>query len=115
MIDTSFCEFLEYEICKALETFDHEEVNQFWCDGVLMSEPEYSYSQKKVNDNRQLRFKAFVGRDGQQEYELILKFGKKALSRFARNLDISGCFLNPGKKDWFIIDTTLNKIEIQLD
>ncbi|MES2454926.1 MAG: hypothetical protein V4594_05285 [Bacteroidota bacterium] len=114
MIDISFCEFLEYEICKALKTFDHEEIKGFWCDGILMSQPAYSYSHKFVNDNREVNFTAFIGEDGQQEYELILKFGKKALSRFARNLDIECCIPNSEESEWFSIDIGLNKVEIQL-
>ncbi len=114
MIDEHFCEFLEYEICKALECLDEPESSGFWCDGILKSQSEYSYSQKFVNDNRKMTFKAFIGKDGQQEYDLTLKFGSKALSRFARNLDIKECFLSPQNPEWFTIDTKLNRIEIQL-
>lgn len=115
IIDQDFCEFLEYEICKVLEHTDNEETKGFWCDGVLLNQPDNYYSQKFVNDNRRVTLKAFIGKDGQAEYELTLKFGNKALSRFARNLDIKECVPNPDKQNWFDIDTKRNKIEIQLD
>lgn len=115
MLDQDFCEFLEYEICKAFEHSENEEIKGFWCDGVLLNQPANAYSQKFVNDNRQIILKAFIGKDGQKEYELTLKFGSKALSRFARNLDIKECVPNPGKPNWFNIDINLNKIEVQLD
>jgi hypothetical protein len=115
MLDQDFCEFLEYEICKAIELSDNEQINGFWCDGVLLNQSDSSYSQKAVNDDRHVILKAFIGKDGQTEYELILKFGKKALSRFGRNLDIKECVPNPDKQNWFDIDTKRNKIEIQLD
>lgn len=115
MLDQDFCEFLEYEICKAIEFSDNDQIKGFWCDGILLNQPDSFYSQKFVNDNRQVILKAFIGKDGQTEYELILKFGNKALSRFARNLDIKECVPNPDKQNWFDIDTKLNKIEIQLD
>jgi hypothetical protein len=59
--------------------------------------------------------KAFIGKDGQTEYELTMKFGNKALSRFTRSLNIKECVPNPDKHNWFNIDTKRNKIEIQLD
>ena len=115
MIDRDFCEFLEYQICKSFEHSDNEDINGFWCDGVLIDQPDNCYSQKFVNDNRQVKLKAFIGKDGQTEYELTMKFGNKALSRYARNLDIKECVPNRDKQNWFDIDIERNKIEIQLD
>jgi hypothetical protein len=115
MIDRDLCEYLEYEITKSFEYSDNEQIKGFWCDGVLINQPDSNYSQKFVNDNRQAILKAFIGKDGQTEYELTLKFGNKALSRYARNLDIKECLPNPDKQNWFDIDTKRNKIEIQLD
>ena len=115
MLDQSFCTFLEYEICKAFVNSDKDEIKGFWCDGVLFPENSNNYSQKFVNDNRQIILKAFIGKDGQTEYELILKFGNKSLSRYERNLDIKECLPNPDKTKWFDIDIKKRKIEIQLD
>lgn len=115
MIDQDFCEFLEYKICKALEHSDNDQIKGFWCDGVLLNQPDNSYSQKFVNDNRQITLKAFIGKNGQVEYELTLKFGNKALSQFAKNLNLKDCIPMSTKPNWFNIDTQQNKIEIQLD
>ena len=115
IIDRVFCEFLEYEICKAFEQSDNDQVKGFWCDGILLNQPDSFYSQKYVNDNKRVKLKAIIGKDGQTEYELTLKFGNKSLSRYARNLDIKECVPNPDKQNWFDIDTKRNKIEIQLD
>lgn len=115
IIDRDFCEFLEYKICKAFEHSDNDQIKGFWCDGILLNQPDSSYSKKYVNDNRQIKLKAFIGKDGQTEYELTLKFGNKALSRYARNLDIKECMPTPGKQNWFDIDIKRKKIEIQLD
>ncbi len=115
MLDQDFCAFLEYEICKAFEHSENDQVKGFWCDGVFLNQPDSYYSQKFVNDNKQITLKAFIGKDGQTEYELTLKFGSKSLSRYARNLDIKECVPNPAKQNWLGIDTKGNKIEIQLD
>ncbi|MBK9637241.1 MAG: hypothetical protein IPO63_05310 [Bacteroidetes bacterium] len=115
MLNQDFCEFLEYEICKVFELSENDQIKGFCCDGVLLNQPDNTYSKEFVNDNRQIKLKVFIGKDGQTEYELILKFGDKALSRFARDLDIKECMPNPNKQNWFHIDTRQNKIEIQLD
>ncbi|WP_425638216.1 hypothetical protein ACPUEN_02300 [Algoriphagus yeomjeoni] len=115
IINQDFCEFLVYEICKVFEYSNNDQIKGFWCDGILLNQPDSSYSQKFVNDNRQITLKAFIGKDGQTEYELTLKFGDQALSKYARNLDIKECVPNPDKQNWFNIDTKRNKIEIQLD
>jgi hypothetical protein len=114
MLDQDFCTFLEYKLCKAFEHSEMDSIRGFWCDGVLFHQPELTDAQKFVNDNRRMAFKAYVGKDGQTEYELILKFGNKALSRFARNLDIRECFPDPQDASWFDIDTKRKRIEIQL-
>ncbi len=115
MIDQDFCEFLEYKISKAFEHSDNEETKGFWCDGVQTNLPDSYYSQKFVNDNRQIVLKAFIGRDGQTEYKLTLKFGNNALSRYSNNLDIKECVPNSEKQNWLHIDTKRNKIDLQLD
>lgn len=115
MIDHNFCDFLEYEICKAFKQSHNHEIKGFFCDGILLSEPDSHYSQKSVNDKRQVLLKAFIGQDGQTEYELTLKFGDKALSRYARDLDIKACVPDAEKQNWFHIDTIRRKIEIRLD
>ena len=115
MLDQDFCEFLEYETCKAFESSDNEQTKGFWCDGILLNQPDSQYSKKFINGNRQISLKAFIGENGQTAYESTLKFGKKAQSRFARNLDIKECVPNPNKPNWFDIDTERHKIVIQLD
>jgi hypothetical protein len=115
MLDQGFCETLEYKICDAFENISDAGVKGFWCDGVLLSEPDNYYSQKFINDNRQVKMKAYVGSDGQTVYSLTLKFGIKALSRFARNLDIVDCIPQTDFENWFSVDTSKQEIEIQLD
>jgi hypothetical protein len=115
MLDQNFCERLEYRICNALENINAGEIKGFWCDGVLLSEPDQYYTEKFINDNRQVKMQAFIGKDGQTVYSLTLKFGTKALSRFARHLDILECIPQTNFETWFKIDTSKKEIEVQLD
>ena len=115
MLDEEFCEFLEYRICKFFEQSDNLETKGFWCDGILLTELEKHYSQKYINDNRQVILKAYISKEGQTEYELTLKFGRKALSKYAKNADIQECMPSSENVNWLNINITERKIEIQFD
>ncbi len=114
MIDQDFCDFLEYEICDAFTFSDNELVKGFWCDGVLLPTFENHYSQKFVNDNRKIVMIVFIGKTGGDKYELILNFGRKALSKYARGLAISDCVPDFKKPHSFDIDTVEKRLIIQL-
>jgi hypothetical protein len=49
MINQDFCEFLEYEICKAFKHSDNDQTKAFWCDDILLNQLESTYSPKFVN------------------------------------------------------------------
>jgi len=114
MIDQNFCEFLEYEICDAFAVSDNEQVKVFWCDGVLLPTFENHYSQKFVNDNRKITMTAFVGKKGEDEYELTLNLGCRALRKYAGGLDISDCIPDFKKPHSFDIDIAKKKLIIRL-
>lgn len=115
MLDQDFCNFLEYKIGEAFENSTSEPFKHFWCDGVLLPPFEADYSRKTVNDKRQIVMVAYMGPTGQDIYELTLKFGKKALSRYARGLDISECVSGPESDNWLDVDIERRIILIQLD
>jgi hypothetical protein len=115
MLDQNFCEFLEYEITKALSNSKDERIKGFWCDGVLLPDSESEYSKKSVNDKRQVVMTTFTGQTGQDKYELTLRFGKKALSRYSRDLSLEECVPNPEDNNWFEIDPTNKKMVLQFD
>jgi hypothetical protein len=71
-------------------------------------------SKKCVNDKREIVMTAFIGFDGQDRYTLILKFGNKALSRYARNLDIKECIPAVTENDWYTIDIPNKVLTIHL-
>lgn len=114
MLDQDFCEALEYTITVAFRHYDSEATKGFWCDGIVLSEPEAQYLPKWINDNRQAHMKAFIGLDGQMEYDLLLKFGPQSLSRYARSLDITACIPKDGDAGWLNIDVAERRIEVQL-
>ena len=114
MLDQDFCTFLEFEICKALNNLNNDQVKGFWCDGVLLPLNEREYSKLVVNSREYIVLTAFSGKSGQDQYELKLEFGKKSLSRYSRDLDIRE-YLNMDTNIWFDIDIELQKMKIRFD
>lgn len=114
MLNEDFCSFLEYHLSKCFKYTNDESLKSFWCDGVALPLNENSYSEKSINDKRQVLLSAFIGEDGQDEYTMLLKFGNKSLSRYARGLDIKDCVPTFEKNDWYIIDKKNKQITIQL-
>ncbi|MBE7169023.1 MAG: hypothetical protein INR73_00440 [Williamsia sp.] len=115
MLNQDFCEFLEHEITKALSSSKDEQLRGFWCDGILLPHSEDEYSRKHVNDKQEVVLVAFAGKTGQDKYELTLRFGRKALSRYARGLSIEECVPEAGNADWLDINPADRKMVAQLD
>lgn len=115
MLDQNFCSFLEYEISKILANTGNLMLKGFWCDGVLLPESKKEYSQKFVNNNKKVIMTAFIGKTGQEKYKLILKFGNQALSKYAKDLDISDCMPIVKDSNCFAIDTIKQELTIQLN
>jgi hypothetical protein len=115
MINQDFCDILEHAISRALQHLENDETKGFWCDGILPSQPGIYNSKKHVNDHREVQLKAFIGKDGQTEYAMILKFGNRSLSRYARDLTIQECVPGADKENWLTIDIDNKIIEVQLD
>jgi hypothetical protein len=114
MIDHDFCSFLEYRLTSAFKYSVDGIIKQFWCDGVVLPSNENEYSKKFVNDTRQIVATAYLGKTGQEEYRLVIKFGEKALRRYSRDLDIKECVPDPEKDDWYITEAEKKQIIIQL-
>jgi hypothetical protein len=115
MLTQEFCEFLEFEITRALEASQDERLKGFWCDGVLLPSNEAYYSKKVINDQRQITTLAFAGKSGQDEYELTLRFGPKALSRYARDLSLQECVPDGDSNDWVRVDVDKKTMVVHLD
>lgn len=114
MIDENFCGLLQIRISKAFADSENEQIKHFWCDGVLGGF-DYEYEKKYVNDNRRIVMTAFCGNTGQEKYDLVLLLGRKALSRYARGLDIIDCIPSSPGNEWFDIDILRRQMIIQLD
>ena len=112
----SFCEYLEYYLTQALSESHDREVQRFWCDGVSFDPvPDSQLSEKHVNDKRHIVTKAWLGIDGQDEYKMVIHFGKYALRRYARSSSIKGCLPPFEEAGWLLVDQERRIAELRLN
>jgi hypothetical protein len=109
-----FCSYLEYHLTKTFAHADDKFIQKLWCDGILMPIIESQTSKKSVNDTRKIVTKAWIGSDGQREYEMRVKLGKYSLRRYARGTSLEDCVPSENTMDWITIDLGKRIIEIQL-
>ncbi len=114
MLDDDFCNLLEYQLTSAFENSDDIALKGFWCDGIVLPLNENEYSKKSINDKRQVLAKSYIGKTGQDEYQMTIKFGTNALSKYEKGLDIKDCIPDVEERDWYIINTDRKHISIQL-
>jgi len=111
--DQKFCTLLEYHLTEAFSNAEEAELRRFWCDGINLPE-ESASAAKSVNDTRNIRTTAWIGNNGQDEYETIITFGRKSLSRYARSLSLDECLPPATDNGWYLIDTQKKTLAIQL-
>lgn len=114
MLDKDFCTELEYKISKAFSNSGDGPIKYLWCDGVMLPTSDKEISRKHVNDVREVIMSAFIGSDGQSHFTIILKFGNKSLSRYARGLDIKECIPGPTTEGWYEVDIAKKTVTIYL-
>jgi len=116
VFNEEFCTKLEFRICRELEKSEDPELKGFWCDGISWFPNENQLTKKHVNDKRKIETKAWIGKTGQTEFKAIIYFGKKALSKYAKEMDLIGCIPDlESQAEWIDIDLTKNLIKIQLN
>ncbi len=110
-----FCEKLEFHLTRAFKHADDQEVKSFWCDGIdTTGIDDFQTTRKSVNNSRKLVTKSWLGKDGQEVYEMTLNFGPKGLSHYAKGKDLFDCLPSDDTFDWINIDTTGRTIELKL-
>ncbi|WP_422083764.1 hypothetical protein [Ulvibacterium sp.] len=111
-----FCNQLEYRICHEFEKSNDPKLKGFWCDGVSWSTSENQLTKKYVNDKRKIETKAWIGKTGQTEFKAIVHFGKKALSKYAKGMDLTECIPNSeSQAEWIEIDLKNKIVEIRIE
>ena len=89
-------------------------VRGFWCDGVAMPFVDGHVDNDFVQRAKQITTSAWLGKNGQDKYELVIKFGKQALDLYACGGDLSGSLADEMLSGVIHVDATRKTIEIQL-
>jgi hypothetical protein len=58
--------------------------------------------------------KAWIGTNGQDEYEMTIRFGKYALRRYSKGTEMIDCIPSSESMDWIDIEPEKKKIGIRL-
>lgn len=110
-----FCMHLEYRLGETFELSNLPELRGFWCDGVsCIPTPDSQLNRKYVNDKRNIITKAWIGKNGQDEYLMTIKFGKYSLRRYAKGSDMIDCIPNTESMEWIDIDIHNKTITVEL-
>lgn len=110
-----FCVQLEYHLTRTFGNSEDEKIKRFWCDGVLMPFIESQLTKKSVNDTRKIVTKAWLGYDGQGDFEMTINFGQYSLRRYAKGFELTGCLPSENSMDWITLDIERKTIELQLN
>lgn len=113
--DEAFCAHLEFHLSRTFSLSSRPDVKGFWCDGVLhMPMLDEQLTKKSVNDTRVIKTKAWIGKDGQGEYNMSVFFGPLSLKHYTKGIALIDCLPNEKTMDWVIIDTEKRTVDIQL-
>jgi hypothetical protein len=111
----NFCSHLEYLLGQTFENSDRQDLKGFWCDGISWNlNSDNQLTKKSVNDRRLIETKALIGKDGQDEYKMTIRFGKYSLRRYAKGTEMIDCIPSSDSMDWIEIEPENKKIEIRL-
>lgn len=108
-----FCEHLEYHLCRTFYNSPDEKIYSLGCDGVDMPY-ENHLTTKRVIETKKIATMAWIGTDGQERYEMMIKLGENSLENFRKGLSLIDCLPDEESLDWIIIDIDKRRIELQL-
>ena len=110
--DHDFCAFLEFHLCKTFKNSNDIYIQGFWCDGI--NNEQHTKSKEFINKWRQIETTAWIGKDGQDKYDMTIKLGNDSFNKYSKGLDLTGCVPSENSMNWIEIDTDKKTIELQL-
>jgi len=111
-----FCIQLEYKINELIKQSEIEALNGFWCDGISWKPNNLEQlSKKNVKNRRKIETNMWLGKSGQDKYNLTINLGSKSLSRYAKGQELFDCIPNSSSKNWIEIDIESMNMQIKLN
>ena len=108
-----FCSALEYSL--DFSQFDNDNIKSLWCDGIDHLPIDIrSLSIANLKQQPFIKTRAWIGKDGQDVYEMTIHFGPEALSCYSKRQDLQECIPDTASNEWIKIDPERREIEIRL-
>lgn len=104
---STFCSHLEWSL--HFEELNDENVNYFWCDGIV------EFDTNEIISKQVVYTKAWIGEDGQDIYEMKLVFGTKSISSFKNGESLVECIPKQNINEWIFISPESKKITVILE
>lgn len=109
-----FCKHLARKL--NFERVENENVKGFWCDGVSHLPADIKrLSRWNVEKNKEIKTNAWIGRHGQDAYEMTIIFGDRSVEKYKNNQSITGCIPEDNCQEWIEINPGQKKIRIKLE
>lgn len=108
-----FCTALEHSL--DFSQFENENIKSLWCDGI--DHLPIDIKSLSIGNLKQKPFiitKAWIGKDGQDHYEMTIHFGSEALSNYINRKGLQECIPEAASEEWIKIDPEQKQIEIKL-
>jgi hypothetical protein len=108
-----FCAFLAFRL--AFDQPSDAALRGFWCDGIdhLPGEAQ-SLSTIQVEKHRQIKTRAWMGKDGQGEYEMTIHLGDAAIEHYKNNKSLVACIPENPPENWVEIDLKAHTVQVYL-
>ena len=107
-----FCIQLEYHLTRTLKELSNNKFERLWCDGV--KEPLHEPNKNAIILG-QVVTEAYIGLDGQDVYQMIIKLGPSSLEKFTVGLNLINELPSEDHSGWLVVDPEEKKIQIELN
>ena len=110
-----FCSHLEYHLCDTFRQSGDKEITAIWCDGIShIPIFDNQLELHAIQKTKKIITHAWMGKTGQDKYEMVIHFGEKALNQYAEGKDLTECLPPTDNMDWISINIQRHTIEIYL-
>jgi hypothetical protein len=111
--DQEFCTNLEWKF--DFDKMEDERVKGFWCDGIdHFPEDFMSLAKSNIKKERRIKTKAWIGKDGQDVYDLTIHLGDKSIANYISGQSLIECIPADNFNKWIAIDAENLSMEVQL-
>lgn len=109
-----FCSYLEYHLTRTFANASQKEIKWLWCDGIKVPSIGNQLFVKNVIERKQITTEAWIGINGQDTFNITIKFGTRSLGKFIEGLNLNDCLPNEESLEWIKLDIDKKELELQL-